>query len=155
MLVKNVMTKRPKIIKSTDNIKKVVQMLHKHNINGCPVVDYRGNVVGMITRSDILKTMDVHSKVQTDNFMSLVLSIIKSETYDGIKESLKRILDMKVKDFIEKRAVTVEEDDDLYRAVKIMTQYDIECLPVLKEKKLTGVVSRADVVAKLDNLGKK
>ncbi len=155
MLVKDAMTKKPIALKGNNTLQNVLDTLSKNRISGCPVVNSRRNVIGVITQSDILKIIDVRSKVQTsEDMFSLILAVIHSERYDSLREKLKCVLKMKIKDFMSKRVVTIEDNEDLYKAARLMNSYDVDRLPVVRGNKLVGILTRWDIIRALENLGK-
>jgi CBS domain-containing protein len=86
---------------------------------GCIVVTEKGNVVGIITKGDVLKK-----------------AFLK-----GIEAS--KFLARKV---MSGPVVTVNYDSTLEEAAKIMTLNRISKLPVLKGNKLVGIVTSTDVI---------
>jgi CBS domain-containing protein len=155
MLVRDAMTKNAVSVKPDDTLEYLLDLLSKSNISGCPVVS-RKNVVGVISQTDILKLIDVHSKIQTPDsgLFPLILAVIRSEHYDSLKEALKDILNLKVKDFMSKTVVTINADEDIYTAARLMNKNDVNRLPVLDEKKFVGIIARGDIIKALDKLGK-
>ena len=155
MLVMDAMTRDVISVKPDDTLENLLDVLAKNNISGCPVVS-RKNVVGVISQTDILKLIDVHSKIQTpeSGLFPLILAAIKSEQYDRLKETLKDILNLKVKDFMSKTVVAINADEDIYRAARLMNKNDINRLPVLDGKRLVGIIAREDIIKALEKLEK-
>ena len=155
MIVKNIMTKNPIALTPNDKLKKVLHVLAENEISGCPVVSRDKRVLGVITQTDILKLIDVHSKIQrsgTDLF-SLVLAAIRSEHYDDLKKTIKKVLELSIKDFMEKKVVTIDNNEDIYTAAKLMNKHDIDRLPVTENDKLVGIVTRWDLIRALEKIG--
>ena len=155
MLVRNAMTKDIVSVKPEDTLERVLDVLAKNNISGCPVVSGK-RVVGIVSQTDILRLIDVHSKIQTPEsvIFPLILAAIKSEEYDRLKDGLKDILEMKVRDFMSKKVVTISAEDDIYKAARLMNKNDVDRLPVLERKKIIGVIARGDIIKALEKLGK-
>jgi len=55
---------------------------------------------------------------------------------------------MLVKDIMSKNLVTVNEDDTIKKAAELMGQYDVGILPVMKNGKITGVITDRDIVTR-------
>jgi CBS domain-containing protein len=148
--VKDVMTRKPKTLKQQSTLAEALRFFTKYNITGCPVIS-NDNVVGIITQSDILKIINVHSKIQKNNDLyTLVLSAIKNEKFDTMKGSIKKILKSPVKSYMTKTLITVSEDDDVYVATRLISEHDVQRLPVVRGKKLVGIVSRKDLINLID-----
>ena len=102
----------------------VAKKLVEFNIGALPVCDAEGGLVGIITERDILR----------------------ATAGEGA-----RAVDAKVAAVMTRNIVTVVADDDVERAMRIMTERRIRHLPVLKDGGLVDIVSIGDLVkAKLD-----
>ena len=55
--VKDIMTKDPITLRETDSVEKAAVIMLENKISGLPVVDERGQVIGIITQSDIFKVL--------------------------------------------------------------------------------------------------
>ena len=156
MQVKKVMTKNPITLLPNDTLEKAIKLLAEKNITGCPVVNKSGIVIGIISETDILKMIDVHSSVKSSDsgFFPLVLQLIRGEErFEDVKKSMKEIRNTKVKDFMHKKIITINENDDLYEAAKIMNKFRVNRLPVLNtNKKIGGIVTRGDIVKALEKI---
>ena len=128
MQVKDVMTKKPFVLGPNDKLKHVIKTIADNRISGCPIVNNKKKVLGLITQTDVLKLIDVHSGVQRpgSDMFSLVLAVIKSDQYDALKGTIKKVLNMDVKNIMNKKVVTINADEDVYNAAKLMNKNDIE-----------------------------
>ena len=147
MKVKDVMTRKPITLRHADTLDKVLRTLAKHNISGCPVVDSQKRVVGIVGQTDVIRYIDVYGKVNSGNFVPFINSLLRK------KMSMKKLKGTKVKDFARKNPITVAHDSDLYDAARVMNMHDIERLPVVRNKRLVGIVTRKDVIKALDKMG--
>lgn len=153
MKIKDFMTKNPKTLKQTDTFENALKLFAKHKITGCPIIDSDRNVIGIVTQSDIVKIIDVHSAVQKDrNMKSLIISAIKNEKFDEMKASIKDVLKAKLKDYMKKDVICIGQNDDAYNAARLLNEHDIERLPVTDGKKLVGIVTRKDVINVLNKI---
>jgi len=154
MKVKKVMTKRPIVLKQNDTLETALKTLAKNKISGCPIVNNKKRVVGIISETDILKLIDVHSSIKkNDSILPLLLSIVGGgESFESVRKSMKEILELPVRDFMIKKVITIDEDDDVYKAARLMNKYKINRLPVVKNDKIVGIISRADIVRALEKI---
>ena len=146
------MTKRPISIKKTDTLKKALKLMAKNKISGCPVVDSKKNIIGIVSQADVIRLIDVYSKIHvSEDAFDFFYSMMKSK--DGaLKKEVKKIENKKVKDFMKKKVVTIDADRDFYTAARMLNKHDIDKLPVVKNKKLVGIVSRSDIIKALEKL---
>jgi CBS domain-containing protein len=60
---------------------------------------------------------------------------------------------MPVKNIMPQGLITVGPDDDLNRVMRLMTRHRVRHMPVLRDRKLAGIISIGDVVKRrLDDL---
>ncbi len=55
--VRSIMSDHPVTIPPDFTLEEAAETLLKHKISGCPVVDYTGDIVGVITRNDIFRAL--------------------------------------------------------------------------------------------------
>ena len=154
MKVRDIMTKKPISLKRTHRLKHALHTMAQHNISGCPVTDSKNNVIGIITKTDILNILDIHRKVhKSRDMLGFVLSAIKSQEFDKLKAPLKEVLEKEIRHFMSTKPVTIDAEEDLYEAAKTITRNNVDKLVVVRNKKLVGVLSKGDVIKALDKLG--
>jgi CBS domain-containing protein len=150
MKVRNVMSRRVRAVNRSDTLKMAVSTLTKNNISGCPVIDSKKKVVGIITQTDISKVIDVHSKIHKNgDILDLVLIALKNEKYDSMKPVISKIMKMPVKSVMNK-CVTISPDEDVYEAAKLMNHKNISRLPVVERGVLIGIVTKSDLMKLLE-----
>jgi CBS domain-containing protein len=116
--VKEVMTTRPRAVTPQTPLSEVAQLMESDDVGAVPVVD-GDRLVGIVTDRDIV-----------------VRAIAKDKDPRG----------MPVAEVSSRELVTVNPDDDLSDALKLMAQYQVRRLAVTAEDdRLVGVVSQADV----------
>lgn len=55
--IKDIMAKKPLTVPQDYTVEETAELLMTHKISGAPVVDAKGNVVGIITRDDLFKVL--------------------------------------------------------------------------------------------------
>jgi CBS domain-containing protein len=116
--VKEVMTTRPRAVTPQTPLSEVAQLMESDDVGVVPVVD-GDRLVGIVTDRDIV-----------------VRAIAKDKDPRG----------MPVAEVSSRELVTVNPDDDLSDALKLMAQYQVRRLAVTAEdERLVGVISQADV----------
>ncbi|MGM0366367.1 MAG: CBS domain-containing protein [Actinomycetota bacterium] len=144
LLARDVMNKSVITIKKDASIDKLSSLLLKHQISGVPVMDDGGNMIGIVTEGDIIvQDTDLHFP----RYFKLLDSIIYLESLSNFKKNLKKHLATKVEDIMTKEVVTVTETTTVNEIANIMTQKNINRVPVVDEnKKLVGIITRADII---------
>jgi CBS domain-containing protein len=115
---KDVMSKRVMTLKPDSRVVDVIRFLAEHEVTGAPVVSDDMHLLGMVTEKDIL-------------MMLLYDKNIKTKT---------------VADLMTKEVISFTEQDDLMEIFKILVENNFRRVPILSNGKLTGIVSRRDII---------
>lgn len=150
MQVKEIMTRKVITLKQQDTLKTALSMFKKKKISGFPVINNNRKVIGVVSETDILRIIDVHSRIfkaDSSVMLPMVLGIIHNgKHFEQVREHVKKIMNLRVSQFMKKKPITLDEKDDIYKASSIMTKKDINRIPVTKKGRLVGIVTRSDVV---------
>lgn len=133
----------------TDTLGRVARILVEKNITGCPVVS-NGALVGVVTQTDIVRAMDVYEKINKKDYFPLILSAIKQ----GSRTGMKRLLGKKVKDFMKDEVVSVDSGESVYKIASLINRHKIDRLPVVKNGKLVGILTKKDIMKFLGKVAK-
>jgi len=153
MKVKEIMSKKVIYAKSGDDLQKVLGLLVKHKISGLPVVDKNKKVVGVVSETDLLKAIDIYSGINTPEMFSLVISALRSETFESMKKSLKVFMKQKVIRYM-KKPITIEMKEDVYNVMRMMNKHDIDRLIVTEKGRLKGIITRQDIIKIVNKITK-
>ncbi|MDP4093048.1 MAG: CBS domain-containing protein [Bacillota bacterium] len=124
-------------------IEEIAHLLSDNNISGLPVVDKDGRLVGIVTQKDVLYK-DIEPR-----FPPIVQLLGGNIFLKGVKhynEELKKLIATKAEDIMTKDVVTVEEETEVEKVAELMVENGVNRIPVTKDKKLTGIIGRADIV---------
>jgi len=127
MIINRVMTKNPIFIQPDMSINEVRSLMDKHKIGHLPVLDKSNGLIGIITRKDLAKA----SPSAATSLDMYEISYLLSK--------------MTAKDVMEKKVITVGENEVVEEAARIMVDNDIGCLPVLRGKLLVGMITDTDL----------
>jgi CBS domain-containing protein len=84
---------------------------------------------------------------------SILGVISEREIVHALSQFGEQVASMAVKDIMRHGLVTVAPEDDLSRVMKLMTRHRVRHMPVLRDGKLSGIISIGDVVKhRLDDL---
>jgi len=114
-MVKELVTVRPE----TDAYD-AIGLLLKHRISGMPVVDEAGNLVGILSERDCLKTL-------------------LEAQYHNLPTAL-------VKDLMSTETTTITPDTDILKVADLFLNERFRRLPVVDKGRLVGQISRRDVL---------
>jgi len=141
MKVKDVMTRNIFSTTTDPTLKAISRFLLKHHLNGVPVVDKDGGLLGIITHADIFRAIlpsyaEIYKKDAPTDF----------EEIEGRAKAAAR---RQVEEVMSNAVITVEEDTPVVRVGSILLLRGIKQLPVVRKERVTGVVTLTDVIQSL------
>ena len=115
---KDIMTKDVVTVRTDTLVEEALELMLAHNISGLPVVSKDMTLMGIITEKDILNQFFGRQKVEGKS----------------------------VEEFMTQPAVHFDENDSLESICKCLAEVTFRRVPVTKEGKVVGIVSRPDVL---------
>lgn len=107
-----------------DDIHAAVNVLLDERISGAPVVDRKGQLVGVLSKKDCLE---------------IVYSTGYHQDWGG-----------RVEDYMSKEVTTIESGTDIVKAADMFRNSTFRRFPVLENGRMTGQISRADILRALE-----
>jgi len=149
MKIRDVMTKDPITISVDGTVSDAAVLMRKNNIGGIPVVE-DDFVKGIVTESDLLSLLETEGP-SDDLWLPSPLEFIEIPVREFInwektKKALSDIGNSKVTLVMSSPVITVDADDDIEKAASIMLKEGVARLPVVENKKILGIVTRADII---------
>lgn len=142
--VADVMTADPVTVKPETPLKEAIKLLVENRISGLPVVDDTGEVIGVISESDL---MWQETGPEPPPFIMFLDSVIYLQNPSRYDKELHKAFGQTVKEVMSDRAVTIFEDVPLSQAARLMHEKKIRRLPVLNsEKQLVGIITQGDII---------
>ena len=141
MNVSDLMTTDVVVAHPETPLKEVARLLIEHRIRGMPVVDQDDHVLGVVSEADLLvKEAGAPEDVRRTPLRWLLGRDRHQEA------ELQRINAVTAGAAMTTPAATIEADLPLSTAARRMTDDRINRLPVVRDGRLVGIISRADVV---------
>lgn len=146
MKAKDIMQKTVITIKPDTTIEEIAKILTDNHISGAPVVDDENKLIGIVTEGDLLHK-------ETTPRLPGVLSILGAFIYynglDKHKEDFRKLAASKASEIMTTDVITVTEGAEINEIASIMINQSINRVPVIRNKKLVGIISRADIIKTL------
>jgi CBS domain-containing protein len=141
-----VMTRQPVTASPTMSVRDAAKLLLEHRFSAVPVVDASGALLGIVSEGDLVRRRDI----DRDDRASWWLQIL-AEGEDLAPEILAYIRsgDRLVRNLMTREVVTVEEATPLAEIARLLEEHRIKRVPVVRQGKIVGIVSRADLVRAL------
>jgi CBS domain-containing protein len=127
-------------------VKELIALLETNRIGGVPVVDDKGNLVGMISDGDVVRFLSPqNSKVIANYYMSYVAEAEK------IDDVLHRKMNTPIEKIMVKKHIQfVKPDDEFEQAMRLLSKHHFKKLPVVNQAgRVVGVISRGDIIHNL------
>ncbi len=121
----------------------LAKILSQHAISGVPIADKDGKLLGMVSEGDLMRQF-THSSEQRRAWWLHMLA----DGDDLAPEFLEyvRLDQRRAKDMMQTKLVTATEDATLPQIAELMERNRIKRVPIVKDGKLIGLVSRADLI---------
>ncbi|WP_226035284.1 CBS domain-containing protein [Aquibacillus saliphilus] len=126
-----------------DTVRSVIEKFIEHNISGLPVVTKKDEIVAYISDGDIMRYIGKHKDIVVDSMF--FVNIIKGDE-QGFEDRLKNIIDLNVLTIAKKRFIKVDWQKNIEDVAAILGEKQIKKLPVERDGKLVGIISRGDVI---------
>jgi len=153
MSVQNVMTHDVFCVKATDRVVDAWLALMEKDISGAPVVDDDGLLVGVLSVTDIYRAvLDRVRKAKSLREATCQLVDKDAEDREAVREltlSMRAVAEAKVSSLLpmKQSVLTLGHNDSLDRALKIIAENNVNRLPVVKDGKVVGIITRLDIIA--------
>ena len=143
MRVEDLMTRDPVVVGPELPVEALVDLLVEKNINGVPVVDESGRVLGMVTTGDLIHRVADEHVPRRDSIWreSLYKSVFGRAGSDPNPAEGATAAEVMSRD-----PAYVTPSDDMSVAARLLIEHRVKCLPVLEDDRLVGVISRLDLL---------
>lgn len=132
------------------------QGLTKEGISGAPVVN-QGKVVGVVSRSDIVKQLGLaqtYAVLAYDFYDAPICGSNESINMEEIGSAVgQRVEQLKVENIMHHAIISISPNQTVKEAATLMLEKKIHRLLVIDEGQLCGVLSSSDFVALYANQG--
>jgi CBS domain-containing protein len=142
--VSTVMTTDVLTFDPATNVADAMRTMVERGIDGAPVVDDQGKVVGMLSTGDlIVPESKLHFPLVIEILGATLELPSRKREFD---DDLRRTLGSTVADLMDDEPITVEPDATIESAATLLHGHNISRLPVVGADGLVGLVSRVDIL---------
>lgn len=127
-------------------VREVAQLLLAHGISAVPVVDAEGRVVGIVSEGDLIRRPELGTERKSNWWLELL------GKDQGNAEGYLRSHGGTAGDVMSRRLVTVNEDTGVARIAELLEKHRIKRVPVVRDGRPVGIVSRANLLRALATL---
>jgi CBS domain-containing protein len=142
LLIGSVMQQQVLFLHPDNTLKETADMFYKNRISYLPVLDRLGNFVGELEVLDLFAIGIPDYALKLENLQFL-------RQFEPFEELLKKENIIQVQEVMKKVALTIEENAPVVEGIRQFVRSNRRVIPVVKNGKLTGIVSYMDILHKV------
>jgi CBS domain-containing protein len=138
LMTSNVLTVSP-----DDTVATIAGIFAAHNISAVPVCDKAGTLLGMVSEGDLMRPFAESNDLRRSWWLSLLAE--GADLAPDFVEYVRRDR-LRARDLMTAPVVTATESTTLPQLSELMTRHRIKRVPIVRDGRMVGIVSRADLV---------
>jgi CBS domain-containing protein len=142
----DIMTPDPVTLSPDADILAAARLLLDRKINGAPVVDQKGMLVGVLTQSDLVAQQ---KQVTMPSIFAMLDGFIALSSREDFEREIQKIAATKVAQAMTAHPKSVSPQTPIDEIATIMVNEKLFTLPVVDSGKLVGVVGKEDILRTL------
>ena len=144
--VKDIMTREVKTVSPETEIIQAAKLLLSERINGVPVVNQAGELVGILCQSDLIAQQ---KSIPIPSLFTLLDGYIPLTLLNRLDREVEKIAATTVANAMTPNPITVDSDTDIEKVAALMVEKNYHTLPVVDGGQLVGIVGKEDVLRTL------
>ena len=147
MKVRDIMTTDVAAVTPETPVRKVAELLLARRISGVPVIDDSGELVGIVSEGDLISRSARTFDSRREWWLALIAegTSLPEEFVDYVKTGDKQ----PVRHVMVSPVITTSEDTPVDEAAQLLETHHIKRMPVLRDGKVVGIVSRSNLLRAL------
>jgi CBS domain-containing protein len=144
--VKDIMTTKLITVSPETEILQAAKILLEKRINGIPVVDEAGKLVGILCQSDLIAQQ---KRLPMPSFFTFMDGLFSTTSAKQMEKQVQKIAAITVAQAMTQDPVFVEPDMGIEVVAGLMVDSGLHTIPVLHEGRLVGIVGKEDILKTL------
>ena len=146
LTAKEIMTTEVMTVSPDTSITEAAKLLLEKRINGLPVMDSHGRLVGIICQTDLITQQ---KQLPLPPFVTFLDALIPLKSYKNFEKQIQKIAALTVEQAMTPDPITVKPGTSLEKIATLMVSKNIHTLPVIDHGKLIGIIGKEDVLRTL------
>jgi CBS domain-containing protein len=144
MMASDLMTKDVMTVLPETSLADAARMMLARHVSGLPVVNAKGELVGMLTEGDLLRRTELGTDGGQPSWVKTFLMP------SALASDYVRTHGRRVGEVMSETPATVSPSTSLTAVADVMRKKHFKRLPVVEDGRLVGVISRADLLGALE-----
>ncbi|MDH3882502.1 MAG: CBS domain-containing protein, partial [Desulfobacteraceae bacterium] len=141
--VKDIMTKELITVSPETEIVHATKLLLENRINGVPVTDEMGKLVGILCQSDLIAQQ---KKLPVPSFFTFLDALIPLTSMKQFEKEVQKIAAITVAQAMTPNPVAVRSDTGIEEVAALMVDNNFHTIPVVDKGELVGIVGKVDIL---------
>ncbi len=125
-------------------VRELAKLMVEKHIRCIPVEDSEGRFLGLVTEEDLVHQ---DARIHFPTFFHFLESyIMLPGSFNRFERDLKKAVGAKASEVMDEKPVKVTPDTDIEFVATQMADHDVEYVLVMEDEKLTGIVTRTDIL---------
>jgi CBS domain-containing protein len=143
MLAKDVMTREVITITPDMPIVEVADLLLTRKISGVPVVDGEGRLIGIVSEADLIHRSEIGTEPHHTWWQNFFAGR-EQQASEFIK-----VHGVQARHVMTREVVSAREETPLSEVVDMFDRHRVDRVPIVRDRRLVGIVTRSDVLRPL------
>ncbi len=140
---KDIMTTDPLVLSPDDDVTGAAQIMIEKRVNGLPVVDKDGKLIGILCQSDLITQQKT---INLPSVFTLLDGFIPLSSTRGLEKEMQKIAALTVGRAMTPNPKAVDPETDLEEIATLMIRKKFHTLPVVDKGRLVGIIGKEDVL---------
>jgi CBS domain-containing protein len=133
-------------VPADSSVRDAAEILLKNRIGGAPVVDAQGHLVGIVSEGDLFRRAETGTEHERSWWLKMLMGADELAA-EYVKEHSRKIADV-----MSAKVITATPDTPVSDIAEMLESNRIKRVPIVKDGKLVGIVSRANLLHALASL---
>jgi CBS domain-containing protein len=146
MRAKQIMTRDVVTVQPETPIVEAARLMLEKHISGLPFVDAQGKLVGIVSQGDFLRRAEIGTQRRRSSWLQFFIGPGR------VAAEFVHERGRKVREVMTDEPCTITEDTELVDIVDLMEKKNIKRLPVLRDGRVAGIVTRTNLLQAVANV---
>jgi len=150
MRTHQIMTRKVITVKADMPVLDAANLMLQHRVSGLPVVDEADRLIGVVSEGDFVRRGEIGTQRPRIRWLEFLMGTAGKAALDYVRENGRKVGEIMTQDDL----CTAAEDMPLAELVRSMERRNVKRLPVVRGRRLVGIVTRTDLLRAVASLAR-